>query len=160
MTRDDEDQFLDYVRSLGNLAILPISSPDPNFAPVEKLPEPSEDEATRRYWLQYTGARMQPIAEQDPEKGDYVIDGFQSPVVLFWRSRVISRVMLPGGIETDLTYIDDETSDLAKKPVEFQRWFESIEKWIHKNYSRLGIYVFAGPGALKFREEGGFLQGR
>jgi hypothetical protein len=68
--------------------------------------------------------------------------------------------MLPGGIQADMNYIHSDKQDLAKKPAEFRKWFESIDGWIHKNYRRLGIYVFAGPSAQRFREQGGILQGR
>ncbi len=92
MSKEDEDEFLDYVRSLGNLLIL--------------------------------------------------------------------QIMLPGGMQADMNYIDSERQDLDLKPAEFRRWFESVDGWVRKNYRRLGIYVFAGPGAQRFREQGGILQGR
>ncbi|OLD12677.1 MAG: hypothetical protein AUI50_02060 [Crenarchaeota archaeon 13_1_40CM_2_52_14] len=160
MSRKDEDDFLEYVRSLGNLLILPGTSPGSDFAPVDSLPEPSQDESTRRFWLQYTSSGIPLVTEQVPEKGLFVVDGFQSPVIEFWRSWMVSQVMLPGGIQTDMNYVDDERHDLAKKPAEFRNWFGSIDGWIRKNYTRLGIYIFLGPGARKFREEGGILQGR
>ncbi len=160
MSKEDEDEFLEYVRSLGNLLILPATSPSSDFTPVYGLPEPSRDELTRRFWLQYTGAGIPLVTEHVLEKDYYVVDGFQSPVIEFWRSWILSQVMVPGGIQADMNYIDDERQDLAKKPAEFRNWFESIDGWIRKNYRRLGIYIFAGPGAQKFREEGGILQGR
>ena len=110
--------------------------------------------------MQYTGAGMPLVTEHDPEKDYYVVDGFQSPAIEFWRSWMVSQVMLPGGIQADMTYIDSDKQDLAQKPVEFRKWFESIDGWLRKNYRRLGIYIFAGPGAQRFREEGGILQGR
>jgi hypothetical protein len=160
MSREDEQEFFEYVHSLGNLLILPATSPSSDFTPLYGLPEPSQDESTRRFWLQYTGAGMPLVTEDVPEKDHYVVDGFQSPVIEFWRSWTVSQVMLPGGIQADMNYIDSDKGDLAKKPAEYRNWFESIDRWIRKNYTRLGIYVFAGRGAQKFREQGGLLQGR
>src|SRR5712664_1608374 len=160
MSRDDEDQFLEYARSLGNLLILPTISPGSDFTPLDSFPEPSQDESTRRFWLQYTGAGMPLLTEHVPDKDYYVVDGFQSPVIEFWRSWTISQIMMPGGMQADMNCIDSERQDLALKPAEFRRWFESIDSWIRKTYRRLGIYIFAGPGAQKFREQGGILQGR
>jgi hypothetical protein len=160
MSREDENDFLEHVRSLGNLRILPATSLSSDFAPVDNLPEPSRDESTRRFWLHYDGAGIPLVTEQVPEKDYYVVDGFQSPVIEFWRSWTVSQIMLPGGIQADMNYIDSDKQDLAKKPAEFRKWFESIDGWIRKNYRRLGIYVFAGPGAQRFREQGGILQGR
>ena len=97
----------------------------------------------------------------EPENDDsYVVDRFQSPVIEFWRSSMVSQVLFPGGIEADLTYFDEETRDLAQKPVEFRKWFEAIDNWIRKNFVQLGIHVFAGPGAIALREDGAILQGR
>jgi len=160
MSREDEDHFLEYVRSLGNLQILPATSPSSDFAPVTGFPEPSQDESTRRFWLQYTGAEMSLATQHDPDEDYYAVDGFQSPVIEFWRSWMVSQIMMPGGMQADMNFIDSDKQDLAQKPVEFRRWFESIDGWIRKNYRRLGVYVFAGPGAQKFREQGGILQGR
>jgi len=160
MSKEDEDQFLEYVQSLGNLLILPATSPGADFTPMIGLPEPSQDESTKRFWLQNTLVGLPLVTEQVPEKGYYVVDGFQSPVIEFWRSWTVSQIMLPGGMQADMNYIDSERQDLALKPAEFRKWFEWIDGWIRKNYRRLGIYIFAGPGAQKFREQGGVLQGR
>jgi len=160
MSREDEDKLLEYVRSLGNLLILPATSPSSDFAPVTGLPEPSQDESTRRFWLQYTGAEISLATQHDPDMDYYAVDEFQSPVIEFWRSWMVSQIMMPGGMQADMNFIDSDKQDLAQKPVEFRRWFESIDGWIRKNYRRLGVYVFAGPGAQKFREQGGILQGR
>jgi hypothetical protein len=160
MSREDEDEFLQYARSLGNLLIIPGTSPSSDFTPVENLPEASQEESTRRFCLHYTGAGIPLVTEYDPEKEYYVVDGYQSPVIEFWRSWMISQIMMPGGLQTDTTFFDDEVQDLAQKPVEFRKWFESIDGWVRKRYRRLGVYVFAGPGAQRFREQGGILQGR
>src|SRR5690348_15633646 len=120
MSKEDEDDFLEHVRSLGNLLILPGTSPSPDFAPVSSFPEASQDESTRRFWLQCTGTELPLATEHIPEKGVYVVDGFQSPVIEFWRSWMVSQVMMPGGMQTDMNYIDDERKDLAKKPAEFR----------------------------------------
>ena len=160
MSSEDEEHFIEYVQSLGSVLILPVTSPSSHFTPLIGFPEPSQEESTRRFWLQYTGAGIPLVTEHVPEKEYYVVDGFQSPVIEFWRSWTISQVMMPGGMQADMNYIEGGIADLAQKPVEFRKWFESIESWIRKNYRRLGIYIFAGPGAHKFREEGGMLQGR
>ena len=160
MSSEDEDKLLEYVRSLGNLLILPATSPSSDFAHVTVFPEPSQDESTRRFWMQYAEAGMPLVTQHVPEKDYYVVDGFQSPVIEFWRSWMVSQIMVPGVIQADMNYIDNDRQDLAQKPVEFRKWFESIDGWIRKNYRRLGIYIFAGPGAQKFREQGGILQGR
>lgn len=160
MSRDDENDLLDYVRSLGNLVILPATYPSSQFTAAIGLPEPSQEESTRRFVLEYTLAGMPLVTDYVEEKNLYLIDVFQSPVIEFWRSWTVSRLMMPGGMQAETMWIDSDKQDLEKKPREFRDWVDSIDGWVHKNFVRLGIHIFAGPGAIEFREDGGILQGR
>ena len=157
MSKEDEDAFLQHLRSSGDLVILPTTSPSSNFAPIAFLPEPTEDEATRKFWLQNSAVSLPVVTEYVPEKSWYVIDGFQSPVVEFQRSWMVSHMMLAGGIRADMNYLDSDKGDLVRKPVEFRNWFESIQNWIRKNFFHLTLLTYVGPGAEKFENEGGIL---
>ncbi len=118
MSKEDEETFLQYLRSLGHLVILPATSPSSDFAPVSELPEPAEDEDMRKFWLLNKAVRLPVATEYAPEKGCYVIDGFQSPVVEFQRSWMVSHMMLAGGIRADMNYLDSDKGDLVRKPVD------------------------------------------
>jgi hypothetical protein len=157
MSRGDEDEFLDFLRSTGNVIILPTTSSTSEFAQLYALPEASQTEATRRFWLQNTTINLPLVTVLSEQGGYYLIDGFQSPVVEFLRSFTISGMILPGRLQADMTYFDSDKQDLAPKPREFRRWYESIESWIRKRYKRLTILTYVGPGAEKFRAEGGLL---
>jgi len=157
MSKKDEDAFLQQLRSSGDLVILPTTSPSSDFAPIAFLPEPTEDEATRKFWLQNSAVGLPVVTEYVPEKSWYVIDGFQSPVVEFQRSWMVSHMMLAGGIRADMNYLDSDKGDLVRKPVEFRNWFESIQNWIRKKFFHLTLLTYVGPGAEKFENEGGIL---
>ena len=94
MSKEDEESFLQYLRSSGDLVILPTTSPSSDFAPIAFLPEPTEDEATRKFWLQNSAVGLPVVTEYVPEKSWYVIDGFQSPVVEFQRSWMVSHMIV------------------------------------------------------------------
>jgi len=157
MSKEDEESFLQYLRSSGDLVILPTTSPSSDFAPIAFLPEPTEDEATRKFWLQNSAVGLPVVTEYVPEKSWYVIDGFQSPIVEFQRSWMVSHMMLAGGIRADMNYLDSDKGDLVRKPVEFRNWFESIQNWIRKKFFHLTLLTYVGPGAEKFENEGGIL---
>jgi hypothetical protein len=157
MSKDDEDEFLSFLRSSASMAVLPATSPTPGFAPLDTLPEASQNVMTRKFWLQNTSVNLPLVTEIDDDKGTYVINGFQSPVVEFLRSFAISGIMLPGRLEADMTYFDDDKRDLVSKPVEFRDWVDSIEFWIKKHYKHLTLLTYVSPGAEKFRDEGGIL---
>jgi hypothetical protein len=155
MSKGDEETFLHYLRSLGDLVILPATSPSSDFAPISVLPEPAEDEDTRKFWLVNKAVRLPVATEYAAEKSCYVIDGFQSPVVEFHRSWTVSQMMLAGGIRADMNYLDSDKQDLVRKPVEFRNWFDSIQKWIRGNFKHLTLLTYVGPGAEAFEREGG-----
>jgi hypothetical protein len=157
MSKEDEDAFLQYLRSSGDLVILPATSPSADFVPIAFLPEPAEDEATRKFWLQNRTVSLPIVTEYAAEKHRYVIDGFQSPVVEFLRSWMVSHVMLAGGIRADMNYLDDEKQDLVRKPAEFRNWFDSMQSWVRKNFKHLTLLTYVGPGAEKFEDDGGIL---
>jgi hypothetical protein len=155
MSREDEEEFLDFLKSTSNVIILPAGSPTSEFAQLSTLPEASQ--TARKFWLQNTAINLPLITVISEQSGYYVIDGFQSPVIEFLRSFKISGMMLPGRLQADMTYFDGERQDLVPKPVEFRRWFATIESWIRKRYKHLTLHTYAGPGAERFREEGGLL---
>ena len=157
MSKEDEDSFLQHLRSTGSLVILPSTSPSSDFAPISVFPEPTEDEDTRKFWLQNSSVSLPVVTEYLPEKNCYVIDGFQSPVVEFHRSWMVSHVMLSGGIRADMNYLDDDKRDLVRKPVEFRNWFDYMQNWVHRNFKHLTLLTYVGPGAEKFENEGGIL---
>ncbi len=157
MSKEDEETFLQYLRSLGGLVILPATSPSSDFAPISVLPEPAEDEDTRKFWLLNKAVRLPVATEYAAEKSCYVIDGFQSPVVEFHRSWTVSQMMLAGGIRADMNYLDSDKGDLVRKPVEFRNWFDSMQSWVRGNFKHLTLLTYVGPGAEKFENEGGIL---
>jgi hypothetical protein len=157
MSREDEDAFLEFLRSMGNMTILPNSSPTSTFAQLDVLPEASQTESTRKFWLQNTAINLPVVVVLSEPGGSFVIDGFQSPVVEFLRSFTVAGMMLPGRLQADMTYFDGDEQDLVAKPVEFRKWFGSMEAWIRKKYKHLTLLTYVGPGAQRFREQGGLL---
>ena len=155
MSKEDEQEFLDYLRSLSNLVILPPSSTTSDFVALNYLPEDSEDEAMRRFWLQNSSVNMPLITKYDEERRLYLVDGVQSPVVELIRSRILSGYLLPGGIQAELNYSDSDKEMLVPKLAEFRKWFEDMSSWIRKKYTHLEWLIYAGPGAEKFRQDGG-----
>ncbi len=155
MSKEDEQEFLDHLKSLSRLAILPHSSTTADFVALNSLPEESEDETARRFWLQNPAVNIPLATQYDEEKRLYLIDGVQSPVVELIRPRIFSDYLLPGGIQAELNYLDSDSEMLVPKPAEFRKWFEDMSSWIRKKYIHLEWLIYAGPGAEKFRQNGG-----
>ena len=156
MSKEDETEFLDFLRSTG-VVILPAISSTSQFTPVDLFPEASQDLSTRRFWLHNTSIGLPLVTDFEKDWGHYVVNGFQSPVMEFLRSLMVSQMLLPGRIQADMAYFDGDKQDLVSKPLEYKKWVESVETWIRKKYTHLTLLTYAGPGAEKFRNEGGLL---
>ena len=157
MAKDDEEKFLSFVRQTGEVVLLPPISAAGDFQPVQELPEPFSTDQWRQFWLWNKSLASNFQSEYVAEKGYYVINGLLSPLVEFSRSYVKDNTMYPGRIWAEFTIIDSETSDLDQKDREFRRWYETLAKWIRKEFYHTGWMIFAGRGALKFQDEGGTL---
>lgn len=157
MSRSDEDDFTTFLRFDGQAVILATASSTPTFVPLDSLPDASQDESTRKFWLRNTTVDLPLVTEFDEARGQYFINGFQSPVIQFLRSYTISQIMLPGRLEADMAYFNDDRGDLVSKPQGFKSWFDSIELWIRTRYKHLTLLTYLGPGAEEFRNDGGLI---
>jgi len=93
MAKEDEDQFLDFARQTGNIAIVPAISPDNNFQLVERLPEPFSVDLWRQFYLWNRSITPSYQTEYEPERGYYVINGLLSSLVEFSRSYIKDNTM-------------------------------------------------------------------
>ncbi len=157
MAKEDEDRFLSFVKQTGDVVLLPPVSATSDFQPVEELPEPLSRDMWRQFWLWNRSITSNFQSEYVPEKGYFAINGLLSSVVEFSRSYVKDNTMYPGRIWAEFTIIDSEAEDLGQKDREFRKWYETLAKWIRREFYHTGWMIFAGQGALKFQNQGGTL---
>ena len=155
MAKEDEDAFLSFVRGTGDVVLIPSTSISENFQPIDVLPSPLSSEPWRQFWIWNRTIASNYQSEYVPENNRYVINGLLSSLVEFSRSYVKENTMYPGRIWAEFTTVDDETNDLDQKSREFRNWYEELAKWIRREFMHTGWMMFAGPGALKFQDEGG-----
>lgn len=157
MTRDDEQEFLDFVKGTGKVDVLPYQSGTSNFEPVDGMPEADSEESSRLFWLFNRGVSSNLAIDYDNDRGVYSIDGFKSSAVELARCFTTNNRMNAGWLWVEFTTVDSDTMDLGQKEREFKRWYESLANWIRKKYFLTGWLAYAGRGALKFQDEGGIL---
>jgi len=56
-----------------------------------------------------------------------------------------------------LTWLDRERKLIVRKEPAFEKWYEIIARWIRRKYTRLDQFEYAGPDAIRLRDEGGAL---
>src|SRR6266567_2200913 len=75
MSKEDEETFLQYLRSLGDLVILPATSPSSDFAPISVLAEQGcsspggngvrvGEELLRDRWIPVSSRRVSPFMDR------------------------------------------------------------------------------------------------
>jgi hypothetical protein len=155
MTTEDELDFLDFVKTTGNVKILPLYSTQDDLAPIDILPEPF----SKKNWVQFL-LFNQSISENlkvdfFPKPGHYAVDEITSSVIQFSRSSIRDGVVRRGRIWATFSYPNQARGKMLSKEPTFKQWYETIDRWIKKRYLRLDRLIYAGPGAQKFVSDGG-----
>jgi hypothetical protein len=158
MTRKDEKQFVEFVKSTGDVVVLPNDSPEERFDPVGSFPKYST-----RGWHIFSffnrdisdNLRVRYVKEQ----GYWTLERTDSSVIEFCRSSIEhkfskNRPIVRGRIWAQFTILDEEEMELVPKEPEFTKWYEKIARWLRKNYKRIHPIIYASPGAQKLEEEG------
>ncbi len=155
LAREDEIQFLDFVRGTGDVKVLPYKSQTRDFAPVQELADPLSSDFGFILFLFNHEISSNLVMRFVERQGYYVIDSSQSSVIEFTRSVVRENRISRGRIWAEFTSLDREKMALVPKEPAFKEWYETISKWVRKHFVKLEPLIYASPGALKFREAGG-----
>lgn len=156
MTAVDEANFPGHLRGTGDVWIILEHSATPKPVMRHTLPAPGESSDWRLVSLLNRSMSDNLVMRQIKE-GRYALDRFQSSVVEFLRCRLVDRTLNSGRLWVELFVLDERRMKLSPKESGVGAWYERISTWIRKNYERLEPLVYAGPGALEFRDAGGKL---
>jgi hypothetical protein len=155
MLAEDRDAFFHFVQQRDPVV---VTLRDAHTAVVEPVADIAADD---REILCLWNRRILPSLEREwvPESRMgpyYTVDLIRMPVLEFsssfhatWRGKpALGQGRLYGIFDADLG-----------KPPEFQQWFETLVRWIKKNFRRnpTGLGGYLGPAAYEFFEKGGYL---
>jgi len=154
MTREDEDEFLKFIKSTGKIQLLPYASASPDFHPIQNLPDPFSGKFSGGVWLFNPDVSSNLIIEFVPAQNHYTVNPLQSSVVEFSRSGVKEKTLYSGRIWAELTYVDNKKTVLLPKEVAFSKWYDLLANWIRRRYERLERLIYVGPAARKLIDEG------
>lgn len=157
MSETDEVEFIEYVRKTGKIEILPSRMSSPSER-LDALPKPDPSIAFCRVFLYNSEIQGKLAIEFIEQRKEYYVEPSKSPVIEFCLSTRSRNILREGRIWAELLIFDPEMGTFVLKSPEFKRWYERIAGWLRRKYKRVGSF-YAGPGALKFREEGGILEG-
>lgn len=136
MTNADEDEFLDFIRSTGDVAILPQSTDKAEGEEFTSFRDLSGRKLGDDSHLWNRSISPKPTIEYyDVHGGCYCLDFMQSEVVNVISSKQVGKELSMGRlhIEDTLLYPDGL---VVKKGEEFLKWFDKLCRWIRKAYPK------------------------
>jgi hypothetical protein len=158
MTEEDEKEFIDFAKGTGDVKIWPyhMTSPDES---LRTLPE----QESRKIWSEVflsndeIYGRMHTRFYENPNV--HIVNPSDSPVIQFSRSFMSESGLKRGIIWAEFTWLDRDVDEIVPKDPAFVKWYEKIARWLKRRYRMMEPLTYAGPGALRFQEEGGELLG-
>ena len=154
MDEEDERTFLDFVKTTGDVIVLPSSSPQAEYSALTELPGFSSEQFDFFLWLFNRSVSSRLVTEYVPQQGYFVIDRQESSVVEFSRTIIDQGVIRSGRLWAEFKYLDSEGNWAFTEP-EFKKWYEVLAKWIRKHYTReIDLDLYVSPGALGLVKKG------
>ena len=152
MLPEDRNAFLRFVQERDPVVVIDRSSDSAEALPISD-PDVGSDK-TLCLW----NRKLLPYLERKwiPDPGYYTVDGLNTPILEFtssftatWEGKpALGQGRLFGNFEPYLG-----------KPPEFEKWYESLVRWIRTNYEKnpRGTGGYVGPAAYEFYKRGGYL---
>jgi hypothetical protein len=152
MLPEDQNAFLRHVQERDSIVVAARSSDSAEIQPLPDL-----EIAGGKTLCLWNPNLLQNLERQwIPEPRYYTVDVLKTPTLEFtpsftatWEDQpALGQGRLFGNFEPYL-----------KKPREFEKWFESLVRWIRKNYQKnpVGLGGYVAPAALEFYKNGGYL---
>jgi hypothetical protein len=152
LTPEDRNAFFRYIQERDHVVIVPRDSHSREIEPLST----SNIKPSRTVCLWNRKFLHHLERQWIPDPGYYRIDGLKTAILEFtpsftgtWEGKpALGQGRLFGNFEPYL-----------EKPKAFEQWFDSLVRWIRRNYQKnpsdLGGYI--GPGAYEFYQSGGYL---
>jgi len=136
MTDEDENEFIAFVRSIGDVAILPQATREEKGEVFASFRELVGRELGESCHLWNRSLSPAPLVRHIPDHQYYWLDFMQSEVVNVWPCKMLPRNQLSmGRLHIETTFLCPDGSIVAKG-APFLDWFDRLCKWVRKNYRR------------------------
>jgi len=149
MLPDDQDVFLRFVQERDPVA---VGARDSDSAIIEPIADLNIDrDKTLCLW----NRKILPSLEREwvPSPGYFTVSESKMPILEFTSSFTATWEGKPALGQGRLYGI------FEGKPPEFEKWYESLVRWLRTNYEKnpTGTGGYVGPAAYEFYKSGGYL---
>lgn len=149
MSRDDETDFVKFLRTTGDVAIIPQTSHEQMKEEFRDFTEAEGRPLGEKCLLWNRSVSPPPLVEYIQRQGYYTADTLQSEVVDVWHCKPTPRGLSMGRLWMEPKVLDSD-GQMQPKSAEFAAWFAALSRWIKKNALRTvdGAHVLPGADAL------------
>lgn len=133
MTREDEVEFLSFVRTTGDVKIIAQTSEAPNGDRFSTFQELQGRRLGSDCELWNASISPPPEFKHVPSRGIYCLDFLQSEVINVSPSFLVDQRLTQGRLHIETTILAAK-KELAWKGAEFLEWYEQLSRWIRRNY--------------------------
>lgn len=134
MTDEDEGEFLEFVRSMGDVVILPQTTDQKEGEEFSSFGELAGRRLGEGCHLWNRSISPEPTIQYfDVHGGCYCLDSLESEVVNVMRSKKVDQSLSMGRL-----HIEDKArrpdGSVVEKGADFLKWFDELCRWIRKTY--------------------------
>jgi hypothetical protein len=149
MDRDDETEFVKFLRTTGDIAITPQTSREHLKEEFRNFTEAEGRPLGEKCLLWNRSVSPPPIVEYIQQQGYYSADTLQSEVVDVWRCKPTPQGLSMGRLWMEPKVLGSD-GRIQSKNTEFAAWFAALSQWIKKKSVRVvdGAHVLPGADAL------------
>src|SRR5690606_11443292 len=132
MVDQDEEEFIAFVKTTGDLVILPQASESNGGETFSSLRELDGRRLGESCHLWNRSLSPEPAIKHIPQHGCYWLDFMQSEVVNVMRSKRVGQTLSMGRLHIEGTVARPDGSAVEKSDA-FLEWFKELCHWIRKN---------------------------
>jgi hypothetical protein len=140
MTESDEKEFLDFVKSTGDVVFVESLSRTKDFQPMAILPLRKDEHGFPFFMFNRSVSKEFParkLLNRVDDKYEFMADNTSGPLVAFQRCLWEPNCVFDGGLQAISSYLADDNRTMVRKEPEFLEWCETMSKWIRRNHTKL-----------------------
>lgn len=155
MLPEDEKQFIEFVRSTGDIAVYNWKNETPYPPEILEFPPPFSVPSSFDYCIFNKSLGSAVKTTFIEKQGYYTIDMTNSLVIEFSRCGLKNNKLREGRIWAEFKIVVGNS--FQGKEEEFLKWYQKIARWIKRNYKRMENGWYIGPKTEEWVQNGGTL---
>ena len=149
MDKNDESEFSKFVLTTGNVVFAPATADTPTL-PEFLCSEEANNQKNSFGLVIWNKAITDHLCLRQYGPGIFAVDSANQSVIEFSRSFLHDKTLIAGRLWAEMNSFDKVNKQLVYKGSNFEKWYDSLARWIRRRYKRDPKYgISIGPSAHK-----------